>query len=100
MQLYFGFDFEFGNNMFNLVFNFNLVGGYVFKINIGFLIFIQFLEEEFVCIFQEVEVLGVLIYCFIVESILVYVWGDKEFCFEYVCDIKGQLCFLLSSYYD
>ncbi|KAK4641311.1 hypothetical protein QC761_503080 [Podospora bellae-mahoneyi] len=100
MQSHFGLDSESGNNMSSLVLNFNPAGGYALKINTGLSTLIQSSEEEFARIFQEVEVLGVPIYCSIVESIVAYARGDKESCLEHVRDIKGQLRPLLSSYYD
>ncbi|KAK0658488.1 hypothetical protein QBC41DRAFT_351389 [Cercophora samala] len=100
MQSHFGLDSESGNNMSNLVLNFNSAGGYALKINTGLSSLIQSSEEEFARIFHEVEVLGVPIYSSIVESIVAYARGDKETCLEHVRDIKGQLRPLLSSYYD
>ncbi|KAK0705836.1 hypothetical protein B0T21DRAFT_405348 [Apiosordaria backusii] len=100
MQSHFGLDSESGNNMSNLVLNFNTSGDYSLKINTGLSALIQSSEEEFARIFHEVEVLGVPIYSSIVESIVAHARGDKESCLEHVRDIKEQLRPLLSSYYD
>ncbi|KAK4195140.1 hypothetical protein QBC40DRAFT_310917 [Triangularia verruculosa] len=100
MQSHFGLDSESGNNMSNLVLNFNTAGDYALKINTGLSSLVQSSEEEFARIFHEVEVLGVPIYSSIIEGIVAHARGDKESCLEHVRDIRDQLRPLLSSYYD
>ncbi|KAK4185422.1 hypothetical protein QBC35DRAFT_503696 [Podospora australis] len=100
MQSHFGLDSESGNNMSNLVLNFDPSGEYALRINTGLSHLITSSEEEFGRIFHEVEVLAVPVYHAIVMSIVSFARGNQQACLGHVKEIMAQLRPLLSSYYD
>lgn len=121
LQSHFGCDSQSGNNMSNLVLNFDENEEHVYKINAGLSASILSSEEAFSRIFREVEILvcrlsfpvgigcllsmadriqAVPIYLDIIRAIISYSHDDKAACATYTASIARNLRPLLSSYYD
>lgn len=91
-----------GNNMSNLVLNFDIDAGgeHVFQINTGMPEIVTSAEEQFARIFFEVERLALPVYHDIVLSILTFARNDKASCARHMASISAQLRPILNTYYD
>ncbi|KAI1082078.1 hypothetical protein F5B20DRAFT_588167 [Whalleya microplaca] len=100
LQRHFGCTSQSGNNMSNLVLNFDISGKHVYKINTGMSESITSGEEAFGRIFYDVEMLGLPVYHDMVLALMAFARGDKSMCIKYMARITAQLRPLLNSYYD
>ncbi|KAK4221413.1 hypothetical protein QBC38DRAFT_377177 [Podospora fimiseda] len=100
MQAHFQLASDSGNNMSNLVLNFNNSGEYQYKINTGLSQKIVSSEGEFTKIFYEVETLAVPIYHAMVRSIVAFARENKKECLRYVREVNDKLRPLLGAYYE
>lgn len=102
LQRHFACPSESGNNMSNLVLNFDdqLGGQHILKINTGMPDVITSAEEQFARIFYEVEQLALPVYYDIVLAIITFSRGDKAACACHVSSISTQLRHILNSYYE
>ncbi|KAK4154818.1 hypothetical protein C8A00DRAFT_42494 [Chaetomidium leptoderma] len=106
LQRHFGLTSESGNNMSNLVLNFDPQGPgstytYTLKINTGLSDDrITTSEEAFARIFHDVERLALPIYHAVVHATTAFARGDAAACLAHTQRITARLRPLLSSYYD
>lgn len=102
LQRHFGCPSDSGNNMSNLVLNFDSeVGGeQVFKINTGMPVSITSAEEHFARIFFDIEQLALPIYNDVVQAIIAFARDDKACCARHMATISAQLRPALDSYYN
>ncbi|KAF1840882.1 uncharacterized protein K460DRAFT_410277 [Cucurbitaria berberidis CBS 394.84] len=100
LQRHFGCTSESGNNMSNLVLNFDTEGRYMYKINTGMYDLVTSSEETFARIFYNVEMLGVPVYHDMVLAIVTFARGEKAACARHVANITAQLRLVLGSYFD
>ncbi|KAI9164170.1 hypothetical protein HJFPF1_05810 [Paramyrothecium foliicola] len=100
LQRYFGCTSQSGNNMSNIVLNFDCDGNYVNHINIGLPELIVSSEETFARVFYEVERTALPIYYHMVKAIMSFEQADKTMCVFHMRHITSQLRIVLNSYYD
>lgn len=109
LQRHFACPSESGNNMSNLVLNFDdqlgAGGGggqarHMLKINTGMPGAIVSAEEQFARIFYEVEQMALPVYKDIALAIIAWSRGDKAACAGRVAGISAQLRPILNSYYE
>lgn len=102
LQRHFRCPSDSGNNMSNLVLNFDDQVGeeHILKINTGMPESIVSAEAKFVRVFYEVERLGLSVYHDIVLAIITHSHGDKVACARHVSSISAQLRPVFGSFYD
>lgn len=101
LQRHFGCPSDSGNNMSNLVLNFDTDAGgeHVLKINTGMPEMITSAEEQFSRIFYEMERLSLLIYHDIVFAIISFARNDKASCARHMAGISTRLRPIFNAYY-
>ncbi|KAM3485315.1 hypothetical protein MY8738_001322 [Beauveria namnaoensis] len=100
LQRHFGCAAESGNNTANVLYNFNLDGNRVFKINIGQSDEIESSEEAFFRMFYDIEKLARTVYIDMVDAIVAFEQKRKADSLRHLQKLKPQLDEIYQIFYD
>ncbi|EJP70461.1 15-hydroxyprostaglandin dehydrogenase (NAD(+)) [Beauveria bassiana ARSEF 2860] len=100
LQRHFGCAAESGNNTANVLYNFNVDGNRIFKINIGQSDEIESSEEAFFRMFYDIEKLARTAYIDMVDAIVAFEQKRKADSLRHLQKLKPQLDEIYQIFYD